>query len=178
MRAVCRRSARGGRASASAGLSPTLGRRPRSGDGHWTVPRHAHRAVDQVLLAPLPSPPAPLLVAARLSSLAGGVTSATSGRAVSGGRPVRVIRAPVALHPSRWNRGDEARPRVGQAEPARLEHVAQQEEAGQREAIGDILRRGLGARPSRARKAGSRNSLSCHGSPACRDTARPDFGDT
>ena len=39
------------------------------------------------------------------------------------------------------DRSDEARARIGKGEPARLEHVTHQKEAGQREAISDILRR-------------------------------------
>ena len=76
------------------------------------------------------------------------------------------------------HRGDEAFARVREAEPARLQHVAGEEETGQREAVGDVV--GATARrnmPS-IRNAGSRSSRSCQGAPAPRDTARPDFGDT
>src|SRR5262245_56589381 len=44
--------------------------------------------------------------------------------------------APIALE-----RGDEVRARIGKAEAARLERMTQQEESGQRETVGDVLRR-------------------------------------
>src|SRR5262249_24761489 len=50
-------------------------------------------------------------------------------------------------------RGDEARACVGKAEPARLEHVTRQEEAGQHEAIRDVLRRRIaGVRRAQKRR--------------------------
>ncbi len=74
-------------------------------------------------------------------------------------------------------RGNEACACVGKAEPARLEYVTRQEETGQREAVGDIRGEGSSAEASR-KNAGNANNLSRQGSPACRETARPDFGDT
>ena len=66
---------------------------------------------------------------------------------------------------------------LGEREPARLQHVAGKEEAGERKAVGEIAARRASAAGSR-RKAGRRSSLSAQGSPAARDTARPDFGET
>ena len=74
-------------------------------------------------------------------------------------------------------RGDEMRALVGKRQPARLEHVAGEEKAGERKAVGEIARRRRGIGSSR-RKAGRRSSLSAYGSPAARETARPDFGET
>ena len=104
-------------------------------------------------LAPAsPAPPA-LLVAPRPSPLQlvvsiAGIATRRAGRRT---RPARshLIRRRPHLRPSPQHRGDEARARIGKAEPARLEHVTHQEEAGQREAVGDILRRRIVRDPRR-----------------------------
>ena len=46
------------------------------------------------------------------------------------------------------NRGDESLARIGEGQSARLQHVAREEESGQREAVGDVVRRRRGPPPT------------------------------
>jgi hypothetical protein len=69
---------------------------------------------------------------------------------------------------------------IGMALPARFQHVAQQEHPGKAKTVLQVLVRPavLEPPPPSRRNAGSRSSRSRQGSPAARDTAPPDFGET
>ena len=84
-----------------------------------------------------------------------------------------------ASAPALGHRIDKTLARVGVALPARFQHVAQQKQSGKPKAVLQVLAdQPFGPSSAPRRNAGSRSSRSRHGSPACRDTALPDFGDT
>ena len=60
--------------------------------------------------------------------------------------------------------------------PARLQHMARQEKAGERKAVGKVASAGLRIRV--AQEGRQAQHLVGPGSPASRETARPDFGET